>query len=161
MIFGPAYRTGRQNPNEMLPVAGDELIELIPQRPPFVMISKLLNAGAGICETSFLVQADNVLCDKGKLNPSGMIENIAQTCAAMKGYECKKENKKAPAGFIGDVKDFSYSMLPVVGEEIQTEIVIEHKIFDVTLISGKITLNGEEIASCKMKIFVQNEATPL
>jgi predicted hotdog family 3-hydroxylacyl-ACP dehydratase len=139
---------------------GDELIALIPQRPPFVMISKLLNADAESCRTSFIVSADNVLCDNGKLNPSGLIENIAQTCAAMKGYECKKENKNAPLGFIGDVKDFHYSKLPGAGEEIQTEIVIENKVFDVTLISGKITLDGEEIASCKMKIFVQNEANP-
>ena len=60
--------------------------------------------------------------------------------------------------FIGDVRDFEFTHLPKAGEEIVTEILIEHKIFDVTIISGTIKLNGEEIASCKMKIFEEPEA---
>ena len=88
------------------------------------------------------------------------MENIAQTAAAKMGYECNLLGKKIPIGFIGDVRDFSFTQLPAVGEEIRTEIIITNQVFDVSIISGCIKLNGKEIASCKMKIFVEPESKP-
>lgn len=144
----------------MLPVTGNALIELIPQKPPFVLISGLHEVNEHNCVTSFLVQKTHVLYNNESLSAPALLENIAQTCAVKVGYECSLVNKKVPLGFIGDIKDFRYSRLPKHGEELRTEIVIEHQIFDVTLIAGKITVNGEEIAGCKMKIFVEPEEKP-
>ncbi len=141
----------------MLPVTGNALIELIPQKPPFVLISGLHEVNEHNCVTSFLVQKAHVLYNNESLSAPALLENIAQTCAVKVGYECSLVNKKVPLGFIGDIKDFYYSRLPKHGEELRTEIVIEHQIFDVTLIAGRITVNGEEIAGCKMKIFVEPE----
>ena len=144
----------------MLPITGDALIELIPQKPPFVLISGLHQVSEHQCVTTFLVQNTHVLYNKESLSAPALLENIAQTCAVKVGYECSLVNKKVPVGFIGDIKDFRYSRLPKHGEELRTEIVIEHQIFDVTIIAGKITIDGEEIAGCKMKIFVEPEQKP-
>ncbi len=141
----------------MLPVTGEKLIDLIPQKQPFVLISSLNEVTEKTCSTTFSFNANHVLCTNGKLSSAGLMENIAQTCAAKMGYECWTQRKKIPVGFIGDVRDFEFIRLPEAGEEITTEIQIENKIFDVTIISGSIKLNGEEIASCKMKIFVESE----
>jgi predicted hotdog family 3-hydroxylacyl-ACP dehydratase len=141
----------------MLPVTGNALIELIPQKPPFVLISSLHEVSEQNCVTGFLVQNTHVLYNNESLSAPALLENIAQTCAVKVGYECSLVNKKVPLGFIGDIKDFRYSRLPKHGEELRTEITIEHQIFDVTIIAGKITVNGEEIAGCKMKIFVEPE----
>lgn len=142
----------------MLSISGDKLIELIPQKPPFVLISTLQEVSDETCTTTFRLSPEHVLCDDGKLNSSGLMENIAQTCAAKMGYECLLQNKKVPLGFIGDVRDFKFSQLPVAGEEITTRIVIENIIFGVTIISGKIKLGEQIIASCTMKIFVEPES---
>ncbi len=140
-----------------LPITGQKLIDLIPQKPPFVLISSLQTVSDNHSVTTFMIYDSHVLCHKGKLTTAGLMENIAQTAAVKMGYECKLAGKKIPIGFIGDVRDFVFTRLPVAGDEIQTEINIVHRIFDVSLITGEIRMNGEVIASCKMKIFVEPE----
>lgn len=144
----------------MEPVTGDALIALIPQKPPFVLISRLIEVSEKKCVTAFTFNASHVLCSKGRLMPAGLIENIAQTCAAKVGYEYALRGKKYPLGFIGDLKDFVYTQLPLAGEEIVTEIEIEHEIFEVTLISGTVKLGGKEIAGCRMKVYAEPQAAP-
>lgn len=141
----------------MLPVTDNLLTQLIPQKPPFVLISELLEVTDDHCTTVFRFDETHVLCKNNHLTIAGLIENMAQTCAVKAGYECYLVNKKVPLGFIGDIKDFSYTRLPKVGETIRTEISIEHRIFDVTMILGKVWVGTEAIAGCKMKIFVEPE----
>lgn len=141
----------------MFPIDGQQLIDLIPQKPPFVLISSLLHASEKQSLTSFVFDQTHVLCVNGKLTVAGLMENIAQTAAAKMGYECALLGKKIPIGFIGDVRDFSFSYLPASGEEITTEITIINQVFDVSIIAGVVKLNGVEIASGKMKIFVEAE----
>ena len=45
----------------------------------------------------------------------------------------------------------------MIGEQLRTTVIIEKKVFDVLLISGKIQIDNEEIASCKMKVFIEPE----
>ncbi|MFM2306813.1 MAG: hypothetical protein RLZZ367_1482 [Bacteroidota bacterium] len=144
----------------MLPVAGEKLIDLIPQKPPFVLISTLQTVTESNSVTTFSIDATHVLCNEGCLTVGGLMENIAQTAAAKMGYECDLLGKKIPVGFIGDVRDFTYTRLPKAGEQIETEIVINHQVFDVSIITGSVKLNGETIATCKMKIFVEPEEKP-
>lgn len=137
----------------MEPITGDKLIALIPQKPPFVFVSKLLSVSELACSTAFTVQADSLMTEEDALSPAALIENIAQTCAAKAGYECFLEGKAIPVGFIGDLKNFSYSYLPKTGEEILTEIHIENRVFNVTIISGTVRHAGKEIAHARMKIY--------
>lgn len=141
----------------MLPVTTPLLTQLIPQKPPFVLISELHEVTDNHCTTVFNFNDTHVLCKDGKLTVAGLIENMAQSCAVKAGYECYLVNKKVPLGFIGDIKDFRFTRLPKAGETIRTEITIEHRIFDVTMILGKVWVGSEEIAGCKMKIFTEPE----
>lgn len=143
-----------------LPVSGQNLIDLIPQKPPFVLVSTLLEVSEEHSVTSFVFDQNHVLCENGKLTSGGVMENIAQTAAAKTGYQSFMKGKKVPIGFIGDVRDFVCIRLPEVGEELITEVRITNKIFDVTIITGTVKLNGEQIASCKMKIFEEPETKP-
>lgn len=136
-------------------ISGQQLIDLIPQKPPFVLVGDLKRVSASGCTTSFTIPSDHVLCVGGVLQASSLIENMAQTCAAKQGFEYTRAGKPLPIGFIGDVKDFRCRKLPLAGDTIVTEIVIENQVFDVTIISGRVLLDGEEIASCKMKVFVE------
>ena len=141
----------------MLPITGEKLIELIPQKLPFVFVGSLLEVSESHSVTKFVFDANQVLCQEGKLSAGGLMENIAQTAAAKTGYECSQLGKKVPIGFIGDVRDFVCSRFPSAGEELTTHVIITNKIFDVTMITGTVKVNGVEIASCKMKIFVESE----
>lgn len=144
MIFG----------NKKKMTAIDDIEILIPQRPPFVMIDKLLKVTDTTTTTGFSIKADNIFVENGEFKEPGLVENIAQTAAANAGYISHTENKPVLVGYIGAVNNLQVFAMPKTGDELITEITTENQIFDVTLISGKITCNGQLIAQCKMKIFI-------
>lgn len=132
----------------------ENIQDLIPQRPPFVMVDKVLWFSETGFSTGFRIKAGTVFTEAGLFTEPGLLENIAQTAAARAGYVSKAENKPVLVGYIGAVNNLEIFSLPKTGDELITEITIENQIFDVTLISGKITCNNETIVQCKMKIFI-------
>jgi predicted hotdog family 3-hydroxylacyl-ACP dehydratase len=129
-----------------------EVLTYIPQRPPIVMIDEIHGSDEQSTITSFVVKEGALFVDEGELKEPGLVENIAQTAAAGVGYQFALKKEAVPEGFIGAVKDLKIERLPRVGEEIRTKVSIMQEVFGVTLIEGVITLNGERIASCEMKI---------
>lgn len=132
----------------------ENIQSIIPQRPPFVMIDKLLEVTETATTTGFTILNDNIFVQDGIFKEPGLVENIAQTAAARAGYVSKTENKPVLVGYIGAVNNLQIFSLPKTGDELITEITIENQIFDVTLISGKITCDKHLIAQCNMKIFI-------
>jgi predicted hotdog family 3-hydroxylacyl-ACP dehydratase len=132
----------------------EDIQELIPQRPPFVMVHKVIAYSDAGFTSGFTIQAGNIFTENGLFKEPGLLENIAQTAAARAGYVSRAGNKPVQVGYIGAVNNFEVLALPPVGGELITEITIENQIFDVTLISGKITCNNQPIARCRMKIFI-------
>jgi hypothetical protein len=135
-----------------LPV--EDIIPLIPQKPPFVMVSKLLYSDDAITRSSFHILADNVFVKDDLFQEAGLLENIAQTAALRNGYQAATENKPVVIGYIGAVKDFEVFGLPKVGDELITEITIGNQILDVTVILGKVWHKDNLLAQCEMKLFI-------
>jgi hypothetical protein len=139
----------------MFPV--ENVIPLIPQKPPFVMVGKLLHSDQHITRSCFLIRPDNVFVKNNIFQEAGLMENIAQTAALRAGYLAQAENKPVTVGYIGAVKDFEIFTLPKINDEIITEVSIENQILDVTVLLGKVWLNGVLMAQCEMKVFSRNE----
>ncbi len=118
------------------------------------MVDKLLGVTDTATTTGFTIKADNIFVKEGIFKEPGLVENIAQTAAAGAGYVSYTQNKPVLVGYIGAVNNLQVFALPATGDELITEITTENQIFDVTLISGKITCNGQLIAQCNMKIFI-------
>ena len=136
-------------------IAGEkDILNFIPQRPPMVMVEKLHKAEGGQTIGSFEIKEENIFCKDGYLQEPGLIENIAQTAAVGVGFEYRNEDKYVPTGYIGAVQKLTIHKLPEIGKSIVTEINVEHKVFNTTLINGKITCDDELIADCAMKIFL-------
>ena len=133
--------------------------DLIPQRPPFIMIDKLLSFSETATSSSFAIKTNNIFVENGEFKEPGLVENIAQTAAARAGYISKTGNKPVLVGYIGAVNNLQVFFLPKTGDELITEITIENQIFDVTLISGKIVCNEKKVAQCNMKIFINQIKT--
>ena len=138
----------------------ENITSLLPQRPPFVMIDKLLFSGETTTRSALLVRADNIFVENGELREPGLVENIAQTAAARAGYTSQMKNEPVLIGYIGAVSGLEILELPKTGDELITEITIENQIFEVTIISGKITCDKKLMAQCKMKIFINKSKTP-
>lgn len=138
-------------------VSKEHIQPLIPQRKPFVMIDALLYSDEKVTRTGFQVKKENIFVVDGFFREAGLLENIAQTAAARVGYIVQKENKPAPMGYIGAVKNFEVFELPAINQELETEITITNQIFDITVITGTVTCNEKIIAQCEMKIFITND----
>lgn len=132
------------------------ILDLIPQRAPIVMVDEFLGIDNNISKTRLSVKDDNIFVDEGILSECGLIEHIAQSAAARVGYVFKTNNQEIPIGYIGSVNNFELKEFPKVGEVISTEIEIIQEVFNITLIQAKCYINDVEIASCKMKIFLDN-----
>ncbi len=132
----------------------ENILSLIPQRPPFVMIDQLISNDLESTKTSFAVRADNIFLEEGKLAAAALVENIAQTAAARAGHYSQTEKKPVLVGYIGAIKDLEIFFLPKISDTLDTEIIIKNQIFDVTLISGTVSCNGKLLAQCEMKIFI-------
>lgn len=132
----------------------ENITALIPQRPPFVMIDKLLYSNETITQTSLLITEKNIFAENGEFCEAGLMENIAQTAAARAGYISRLENKPVSAGYIGAVKNLKILTLPKINDELITEIKMENQVFDFMLISGRVYCKDKLVATCEMKIFV-------
>lgn len=137
---------------------GDEILKLIPQRAPMVMLQKLLSCNETQTETSLWIEEQNIFCQDGFFTEPGLVENIAQTAAARVGYLCQQEQIPVPIGYIGAVKNLEVYFLPEINTEIQTQITIAHQVFDVTVIQGVVKSSGKTVAQCEMKIFIRPSA---
>ncbi len=121
------------------------------------MVGTLLHSDEVLTRSSFLIAFDNVFVKNNIFQEAGLLENIAQTAALRAGYHTQAENKPVNVGYIGAVKDFEIYNLPKVGDEIITEVAIENQIFDVTVLKGKVWLEGGLLAQCEIKVFIKGE----
>lgn len=131
--------------------------ELIPQRPPIVMVDKLNFCDDKRTTSLFVIKPGNVFCAGNRFLEAGLIENIAQTAAARMGYLARAMGSKPLVGYIGAVKNLKIFFCPDVGSELQTEIIVESEIMGFTLIAGKVSANGQTAAKCEMRVFLLKE----
>jgi predicted hotdog family 3-hydroxylacyl-ACP dehydratase len=132
------------------------LEELIPQRPPFVMIDKLFSFDNTFTVTQLEVRADNIFCKDGRLSAEGLMENIAQTCAARTGYINLISKKAVKIGVIGAVSNFEIVRTPKVGERILTTIEVLEELFQITLVKAVVRCGDETIVQANMKVALMN-----
>lgn len=135
---------------------GIDIHELLPQQEPFVMISSLVRFDMQTTVTETIVSADNMFVEDGVFTAPGIVENIAQTCAARIGYVNKYILKKGiQLGFIGAIRDLKVKDLPKVGDTITTTISVIDSVFGMTLVDAVVLNNGAEVVSAQMKIAVK------
>ena len=128
--------------------------ELIPQRPPFVMIDKLLSSDLVVTTTELEVREDNIFVADGRLTAEGLMENIAQTCAARMGYINLSRGEKVKIGVIGAVNSYGIFQTPKVGERIVTIIEVLEEMFQITLVKAVVRCGEKVMAEANMKIAI-------
>jgi len=136
---------------------GEEIFQLIPQRPPIVMVDKFYGVEGNTSCSGLTVTTENLFCKDGVLQETGVIEHIAQSAAARVGYIALQQKEPVPLGFIGSVDKMKIYHLPTVGNELKTEITVMQEVGDITLISALVKSEETLIAEGRMKIFLKKE----
>ena len=130
--------------------------ELLPQQEPFVMIGTLTYFDEVRTVTETTISADNIFVDDGRFSASGLIENVAQTCAARIGFVNKYIlSNGISIGVIGAVRKLVIHSLPAVGQTITTDVEIVSEVFGMTLAKATVTCEGEELLTTEIKISVR------
>jgi predicted hotdog family 3-hydroxylacyl-ACP dehydratase len=132
-----------------------EILDLIPQRPPMVMIDKLTHSDERSAIGRLFIKESNVFCHEGRMQEAGLMEIIAQTAAAHKGYLQLSAQKAVKPGFIGSIKNLVIHSLPEINTEVLAEIIIENELLGYTIISGRILQNNLIVAECEMRILTE------
>ncbi len=127
----------------------------IPQRKPFVMISRLVAMDTNFSQTELDIFDDNVLLDNDTLSESGLIENMAQTAAAYMGFRMLEAKQEVPIGFIAALKNLEIFALPSIGSTIKTDITIVNQVFDFSIVDAKVECHMIVIAKAQLRIFVK------
>ncbi len=131
-----------------------EILDLIPHRPPMVMIDRLTHSGKKSARGSLFIRESNVFCNEGHLQEAGLIEFITQTAAANYGYFQLSSREEVRRGFISVIKNLEIHSLPAINTEIQSEIIVENEVLGHTIITGRVLQNNSVIAEGEMRFLI-------
>lgn len=131
------------------------ILKLIPQRPPFVMVDRLVEMNGNTAVTEFTVRPDCIMVEDGVLTAYGLIENMAQTCAARIGYI--NLHRKVPIGMIGAVRDYRTCRNPVVGVTLRTTVTDIESVMNMTMADVTVEDSSGVVASGVLKIALREE----
>ncbi len=123
----------------------------LPQQRPFILVDKICDGSEKKCVTQFTVSGDCVTVVDGELSEGGLLENLAQTCAAHIGFveiHIRKSNK-IKIGLVAAVKQCEIHRKVCVGEMLTTEAE-ENLVFDnmssynvVAKVDDEVIVKGE------------------
>ena len=138
---------------------GVEILELIPQRPPVVLVDRFGGIdGEGVSHTEFVVPSSCLFCEEGRLTECGLIEHMAQSAAARAGWLARQRGRDVALGYIGSVGRFRVAAFPPAGSRLETTIRVVQEVFNVSLVKATICVDGEVAAEGELKIFLDDAA---
>jgi predicted hotdog family 3-hydroxylacyl-ACP dehydratase len=127
-------------------------LAFIPQRPPFVLVDNILACDETVVTTDFRIPEEHILVQDGRLSEAGLMENIAQTCAARIGW--MNQDKPVRIGVIGSINNFEHQTLPQCGQTLVTTVTVESSVFEAIIVHADIQCEAKPVAQCDMKVFV-------
>lgn len=132
------------------------ILDVIPQRPPFVFVDRLISASESEVVTEFDVCGGRLFVVDGELQVSGVIENMAQTCAAGMGY---LNAVSSPAdgvriGFLTALRNVNVSQLPKVGVTLKTSVSVLEFVMGMALVRAMVSADGRLLAEGELKIYI-------
>ena len=129
-----------------------DILTLLPQRPPMVMVDRLLHCDPVLTETELTIRPDNIMVEDGHLAEIGLLENVAQTCAARMGYINLSSGKEVRVGVSGALRDMEIHARPKVGSTITTRIEVSDEVFGMTLAKAESRCGDTILVSGTIKI---------
>jgi predicted hotdog family 3-hydroxylacyl-ACP dehydratase len=136
-------------------VSKNEILEYIPQQPPFSMVDTLEAINGNSAHSSFHILESNVLSSEGIFRESGLVENMAQTIALFAGYKAREANLPPAIGYIAGIKNLSISRRPNVDETLFTQVEIINEVMNMQIAKAEVfDAENQELASCELRIFI-------
>lgn len=138
---------------EQIPV-----LEILPQRPPFVFVDKMLHYDEVLTKTEYRIPDDALFVEDGYFRTAGLIEHMAQSAAVRTGYVARYVlHVPVTIGYIGSVRRLKVLRRPRVGETLETSVFLREDIFGITLTDIEVRSGGQLLATASLKTAISDK----
>ncbi|MDH3359428.1 MAG: ACP dehydratase [Desulfobulbaceae bacterium] len=127
---------------------------LVPQRPPMLIVQRLLEREGAKALVEAQVPDDGIWVDPDRgLLPEFYVEVIAQTMAAVNGYDSLRDGHPPEDGFLVGVDKFCWHKIAIPGEKLWIDVEKTFEFGAVKIINGLVRNESGEIASGEIKVW--------
>lgn len=130
----------------------DDITKLIPQRPPMLMVQRMLSCDDTKVTTELDIVGDNIFVEDGCLAEPGIIENMAQTAAVMQGWKYREQANAADIRYLCEIRNLTIEKLPSVGETLKTIVEVKASAAGVIMVSCHSETASGVVANGSLKI---------
>ena len=130
---------------------------LIPQRQPIEMINHFQCGDSDNCSSWFVIDEDCFFNRERNMMDVGILENMAQTAAALAGWESVRRGGTVKPGYIGEFRKVEIMRAAKNGETVVTKLHIIAQAEAVTLAEVVSLVGSEVIARGQIKIFIDEK----
>ncbi|MFA5514744.1 MAG: hypothetical protein WDA20_00505 [Desulfuromonadales bacterium] len=133
--------------------------ELIPHRLPMRLVDELCACAGGGATVAATVRGDGPLTDaEGRLEAAGLIEMLAQSFAALQGYEDQRRGRPVRKGFLVGVSSFAFTGTAHVGDRLRIELRTVANLGGFAMAEGEIWRKERSIARGALKLWIADES---
>ena len=131
---------------------------LIPHRPPMRLVDTLLSREGDSGTTESRPGADSPFADaSGALDETALVELIAQSFAALRGYDSLAAGRPAPGGLLVAVRDFRVTGRAAAGDRLRTSVRLVAAFDRFAVVHGLVTRDGVPVASGTLTVRLADE----
>lgn len=131
---------------------------LVPHRLPMLIIHRLLERNEDTALAESMVPKEGIFLDSQTgLLPEYFIELIAQSVAAINGFDARKENRPPFTGYLVGIDNFSWIDRAFPGEILQIRLKKTYKFQAVTIMEGKVIGPNGLVACGEIKVWEGKE----
>ncbi|MDR0646515.1 MAG: hypothetical protein LBG46_06140 [Elusimicrobiota bacterium] len=131
-----------------------DLKAVMAHKPPMLLVDKINKAEKDFAVTAFKVKEDNIfLTEENILSREALIEIMAQSLAALNGYNAFAEGKKAEKGFLVYLKNINFYADARAGDELTCNVKVIDFVARTYIAQAEIFNNAILLADGELRIF--------
>lgn len=128
---------------------------VIPQRPPMLLLDELLGCTESEGTAAAVISAENpFLLADGTLHPAALFELMAQSYAAVHGYQSHREGKAVAVGFLGGIRQATVRGVVRAGDRLVVEVRRTAYLAPFVLAHARVARDGETVAEGELTLFI-------
>lgn len=128
---------------------------LIPHRSPMLLIDRLIHSAAGNGVVEAHIRADSIVTDSaGVLAPLAFVELVAQSYAAIKGFDLLNVNEPVPAGYLVGIQSLEVLGQACCGDILSISVAIVGEFEGFAVVDGTVHSPTSVLARTRIKLFV-------
>ncbi len=136
-----------------------DIHDILPQREPFILVDKLTYIDDTSTRTEVTIADNCIFVSDGTYISEGLIEIVAQTCAARIGYISKYVlHKGVSIGYIGAIRALEQNYIPKVGDNLICSIDILDQVFNMSRAKAVIYCGTQVVLTTEIKIVEKSES---